>query len=146
MRRMPIKRYIYGAPIPTEAVVVEDIELGEELGRLTFEEGCFRYTFEKEDTVVYGLGESGVEIISCIKKLASLGVVPTLRKIRIDDLNIDNINRFSNRGRISVTSDKMIDLARKQKEILKNYGLSTKSFNTMCHKCSCCDIVPFRDI
>lgn len=58
MRRMPIKRYIYGTPIPTGAVVVEDIELGNELTWLKFEEGCFRYTFEKEDTVVYGLGES----------------------------------------------------------------------------------------
>jgi hypothetical protein len=29
---------------------------------------------------------------------------------------------------------------------LTENGLSTLTFDTMCHACTCCDIVPFKDV
>jgi biotin synthase-related radical SAM superfamily protein len=41
--------------------------------------------------------------------------------------------------------ERVIKLARMQKEILAKRGLSTKTFKTMCFPCSCCDLVPEID-
>ena len=44
------------------------------------------------------------------------------------------------------TPERLVDLAKKQKSIFENYGLSPKTFDTMCFRCTCCDIVPFIDL
>ena len=40
----------------------------------------------------------------------------------------------------------VLELAKKQKEIFNKHGLTTKEFNSMCHRCKCCDIVPQQDV
>jgi len=42
--------------------------------------------------------------------------------------------------------DRLLRLAKAHKEILQEHRLDARDLNTMCQKCGCCDIVPFRDI
>lgn len=50
-------------------------------------------------------------------------------------------------GRLEkASSDRIIALARKQKEVMARHSLDTRTSRTMCLECGCCDIVPFRDI
>jgi len=37
-------------------------------------------------------------------------------------------------------------LAKMQKKKLLEYGLDTRDCRTMCLECTCCDLVPFRDL
>jgi biotin synthase-related radical SAM superfamily protein len=96
--------------------------------------------------LIFGLGESDESVIKIIDLLASMGVVSNLRKLRVNDVNIDKLNK-SLPGKIPSTStDRILHLAMEQKKILQKYNLTTKSCTTMCHPCGCCDLVPFWDI
>ncbi|UCD12933.1 MAG: radical SAM protein [Thermoplasmatales archaeon] len=96
--------------------------------------------------IIYGLGESDKTIIESVKKLAKIGVVPTLRKIRINELNKKKLEEATSSGITNVSVDRILRLAHEHKKILDNNSLTTKTFETMCHKCGCCDIVPFWDV
>ena len=96
--------------------------------------------------IIYGLGESDRIVIETIERLAKIGVVPTLRKIRINKLNRTKLEEAMSCEIPSTSSDRIINLAYEQKKILEKFNLSTKTFKTMCHKCGCCDIVPFWDL
>ena len=74
-----------------------------------------------------------------------MGVAPTLRKIRINEFNKEKIERVVSYKIPKVSANRIIELAVEQKKILEKNGLTTKTFKTMCHKCGCCDIVPFWD-
>ena len=45
-----------------------------------------------------------------------------------------------------IAEERLVRLAQEQKRILEEHGLTTLTFQTMCHSCGCCDIVPFRDV
>jgi len=45
-----------------------------------------------------------------------------------------------------VTPERLVHLSQEVKMILSLNGLSTRTYGTMCHECTCCDIVPFRDL
>ncbi|HDO19573.1 MAG TPA: biotin synthase [Thermoplasmatales archaeon] len=96
--------------------------------------------------IIYGLGERDEEILQKIDELASLGVVPTLRKIRINDANKGEIENALGYKIPNTSFRRILNLAIHHKRILKKHNLSTKSFKTMCHPCGCCDIVPFIDL
>ncbi len=96
--------------------------------------------------IIFGLGETNESIIKTIKKLSGMGVVPTLRKIRINGENKDDLKKSLSCELPNVDVDRMIYLSRNHKKILEKNDLTTKSFNTMCHNCGCCDIVPFWDL
>ena len=96
--------------------------------------------------ILYGLGENEDMLIDSIEKLAKIGVVPTLRKIYVNDLNKARIENALGKKIPAISADKMVDLAMKQKKIFEKYNLTTIKFKTMCHKCGCCDIVPFWDV
>jgi biotin synthase-related radical SAM superfamily protein len=96
--------------------------------------------------ILLGLGESYENVFEAVEHLAKMGVVPVLRVLRINDLNHDRIVRALGHDIQKVSSERMLKLAERQKSILTDYGLTTGTFETMCHKCGCCDIVPFRDI
>jgi biotin synthase-related radical SAM superfamily protein len=95
--------------------------------------------------IIFGLGESDEDLLKGVDRLAAMGIVATLRPLRLND-----INRPSLEGVLGplepVTPERIIHLARESKRILANYGLSPTSYQTMCHLCRCCDIVPFADI
>lgn len=96
--------------------------------------------------IIYGLGESDKTIIESIKKLAEIGVVPTLRKIRTSELTKKKLEKATSYKLSNVPVDRILRIACEHKKILEKHGLTTKTFKTMCHKCGCCDIVPFWDV
>lgn len=96
--------------------------------------------------ILFGLGESIQSIVNAVDFLASKGVVPTLRKIRINSENKNKIEQKLNYNLPQITSDYIISLGVNHKIILEKYNLTTKSYETMCHPCGCCDIVPFWDL
>ncbi len=96
--------------------------------------------------IIYGLGESDRSVINAIERLAKIGVVPTLRKIRINEGNRDKLEDIISNKLPNVSVNRIIRIAQKHKKILVRNNLTTKTFETMCHKCGCCDIVPFWDI
>ena len=96
--------------------------------------------------IIYGLGETDDILVQTVEKLAEIGIVPTLRKIRFNEFNKEKIEEALTYKISKTSADRIIKLALKQKRILEKNGLTTKTFKTMCHKCGCCDIVPFWDI
>jgi len=95
--------------------------------------------------LIYGLGETDDDVVNEMERLASIGCIPGLRALKITDSNRFQLENAL--GKVEpVTERKMIYLAGKQKEIMSKYGLTTETFETMCFKCQCCDIVPFVNI
>jgi biotin synthase-related radical SAM superfamily protein len=95
---------------------------------------------------IIGLGETDKDVEECIRMLAGKGVVVNLRALRLTEYNKnplkDALGKIPNR----VNSARLLKLAKVQKKILKQRGLSTKTFKTMCFPCHCCDLVPFYDL
>jgi biotin synthase-related radical SAM superfamily protein len=96
--------------------------------------------------ILIGLGESDENVIEGMVHFAKMGIVPVIRVLRINDTNYLNMINALGYDISKVTPERMIGLAQIQKDILKEHDLSTGTFETMCHKCGCCDIVPFMDI
>lgn len=95
--------------------------------------------------IIVGLGEADQNVIDGVDYLAKIGCLATLRPLRINDANREALE--SSLGPLQhVTPERMIRLAEEQRSIFELYGLNPGSFKTMCHACTCCDIVPFRDI
>lgn len=96
--------------------------------------------------ILIGLGESDDSVLDGVQLLAGWGVVPNLRLLRVNEMN-RRLIESSLGGRIPKTSLKrLLCLAKRQKDILREYCLGTQTFKTMCHRCGCCDIVPFVDV
>ena len=96
--------------------------------------------------LIIGLGESDENVLDGVEYFASIGVVAVIRVLRITDYNYARLVMALGHDLEKVQPQRMINLAQRQKEILNRHGLSTASFATMCHRCGCCDIVPFRDV
>jgi biotin synthase-related radical SAM superfamily protein len=95
--------------------------------------------------IIYGLGETDDNVLDGVETLASMGVVATLRPLRVNELNEAALKEAL--GKIpEIEPERMIRLAEAHKRILEKHGLDTRSFKTMCNACTCCDIVPFRDV
>lgn len=95
--------------------------------------------------IIFGLGESDDNVLEGVKVLANMGAVATLRALRRNDYNIEELEGAL--GPLEpVNADRMLNLAKLEKEALREYGLSTLSFETMCNTCLACDIVPFWDV
>jgi biotin synthase-related radical SAM superfamily protein len=95
--------------------------------------------------IIFGLGESDENVLEGTKVLANMGAVATLRALRRNDYNIEDLESVL--GPLEpVGADRMLRLATEQKKILQEYGLSTLRFKTMCNTCLSCDIVPFWDV
>lgn len=95
--------------------------------------------------IIFGLGETDENVLEGTRVLANMGAVVTLRALRRTDYNLEELESVL--GPLErVTADRMLGLAKRQKAILEDYGLSTLKFRTMCHICLSCDLVPFWDI
>ncbi len=95
--------------------------------------------------VIYGFGETDQDVCDIMERLCAMGVIPGLRALRINGINRASLEDST--GRLEKASpDRIIVLARKQKEVMSKYALDTRTSRTMCLECGCCDIVPFRDI
>jgi biotin synthase-related radical SAM superfamily protein len=96
--------------------------------------------------LLIGLGETDDELLVIVEELANIGIVATLRAIRINDLNRPKLKSALGMVPEPVPPERLLKLAKKQREILDRYDLSTSEFRTMCHRCKCCDIVPQQDL
>jgi biotin synthase-related radical SAM superfamily protein len=96
--------------------------------------------------IIIGIGESDENVLEGIEHFASMGVVPGLRVLRLNEFNKERITHALGHDVEKVSQERMLRLAHAQKEILEKHELSTQSFKTMCHECGCCDIVPGRDV
>jgi biotin synthase-related radical SAM superfamily protein len=95
--------------------------------------------------IIIGMGESDENALAGVRALAHIGVVATLRPLRVNDLNRHALEDAL--GKIEpISEERLVRLAEGQKHILQDHKLTTLTFQTMCHSCTCCDIVPFRDI
>jgi len=95
--------------------------------------------------IIVGMGETDENVLQGAKALAEIGVVATFRPLRINDLNRQELEEAL--GRLEpVSPERLVSLAEREKVILEEHGLTTLTFETMCNLCTCCDIVPFRDI
>jgi len=96
--------------------------------------------------LIYGFGETDDTLLKVLDNLASNSIVPTLRNLRVNVENRKKIEHALSYELVKTSPKRIIYIAKKQKEILKKYNLSTRTFKTMCHPCGCCDLVPFTDI
>jgi len=95
--------------------------------------------------IIVGLGETDKNVIDGVDYLAKMGCLTTLRPLRINDTNRKPLEDAL--GHIEpVTPERIINLAEGQRSVFELYYLDPRSFRTMCHACTCCDIVPFKDI
>ncbi len=96
--------------------------------------------------IIIGLGESDEDVLKALEHFAKMGVTPVIRTLRANEFNKQVLTEALGHEVEAVTPERMLKLASKEKEILGKYGLTTATFETMCHKCGCCDIVPFWDV
>jgi len=95
--------------------------------------------------LIYGFGEDNADVIARMEMLAKMGVAPGLRALKINPCNRRRIEDAV--GTVEPnTPERVLSLAKEQKRIMAEYGIDTRTFRTMCFECTCCDIVPFRDI
>lgn len=95
--------------------------------------------------IIVGMGETDENVLEGVETLAGMGCVPTLRPLRLNDINRGPMTEAL--GKLEpITPERILFLARKHREILERHGLTSYSLHTMCHECGCCDIVPFRDL
>jgi len=96
--------------------------------------------------VIIGMGESDADVLRAIELLVAMGVVPTLRVLRISDLNRGVLESALGHPLEPVAPARHVRLARALGEALARHGLSARAFQTMCHSCMGCDLEPGVDI
>jgi biotin synthase-related radical SAM superfamily protein len=96
--------------------------------------------------IIIGLGETDENVLAGVEFFAKQGIVAVIRVLRINDRNHSRIVNALGHDIQKVTPERMIRLAEGQRKALERHGLSTGTFETMCHACGCCDIVPFKDV
>ena len=95
--------------------------------------------------IIYGLGETDENVIEGVEALARMGCVATLRALKIDEFNRPSLEEAL--GPLEpVTPERMVRLAEETKEVFVLYDISPLKYRTMCHQCTCCDLVPFKDL
>jgi len=95
--------------------------------------------------IIIGLGETDRNVLEGVATLASMGVVPTIRALKMNPTNRPVLE--SALGELEpVTPERLIHLNQESKIIIMAHGLSTETYHTMCHECRCCDLVPFKDL
>ena len=94
--------------------------------------------------IIYGMGETDADLDVAMERLCSMGVLPGLRALRVNDMNRARLLEAGVRGE-QVSPDRTMRLAEMQKSAMRRHGLTTETSVTMCFACKCCDLVPFRD-
>ena len=96
--------------------------------------------------VIVGLGEADADVLAAFERLAAMGVVPTLRVVKVSDLNRGALERALGRPLEPVPPERHLRLAAALGEALERHGLTTRGFKTMCHSCMGCDLEPGVDL
>ncbi len=96
--------------------------------------------------VVIGLGESDATVVEGLEWLAERGVVANLRPLLLNPRRQEALAAATRHQAARPSADRMLTLARRYKAILDNHGLQTARFQTMCHRCTGCEITPQQDV
>ncbi len=89
---------------------------------------------------IIGLGESDQSVISGIRELASIGVIPILRVAGLHPLRVGEV--YVDRP----DSKRILFLTRNLRDILDYHGLRSDISQTMCLPCTGCDMNPHIDL
>ena len=120
------------------------LELGKQLDFLRYAVQVFGRG-KVTSNIIIGLGETDRNVLEGVTVLASIGVVPTIRALKVNPTNRPFLEKAL--GQLEpVTPERLLHLNQEAKIILLGHGLSTRTYHTMCHECGCCDLVPFRDL
>lgn len=93
--------------------------------------------------VIVGMGESDEDVRAVVERLASMGVCPGIRPLKVGDANRESLTAVGIEP--DMDADRLIRLAKMQKGAMADHGLSSNTFSSMCFECGCCDLVPFKD-
>ena len=96
--------------------------------------------------IIVGLGETDDDVGQALKRLASMGVIPSIRAIRLNSLNVPNLERALGHPPEGVGPERHLRLATMLHQALDLEGLDAGGLETMCHKCGCCDLEPGQDV
>ena len=96
--------------------------------------------------LIIGLGETDAEALAAVEKLAVMGVAVNLRPLRLNPHNRERLRRALGKLPGPVRPARLVRLAAAQKRLFALHGLDPGRFRTMCHRCTACDLAPFRDI
>lgn len=96
--------------------------------------------------IIVGLGETDDNVVEGVEFLARIGCVATLRPLKINEMNRKPLEQALGHPLEPVPPERIVRLAEEHRMMLELYHLSTLSFKTMCHACTCCDVVPSRDL
>lgn len=90
--------------------------------------------------VIIGLGESDNLLREGIEELAEMGVLPVLRAVYLHPL------RQGETVMERSSADRLLDLARYTRRVLDRCDLRGDVAETMCYRCTGCDLIPHRDL
>ena len=93
---------------------------------------------------IIGLGESDRTVREGVETLAGIGVIPILRALNLHPLRPDLKEVCPDAAR--PTADRLLRLARFEREVLDAHGLRALVAETMCLPCGGCDLVPHWDV
>jgi biotin synthase-related radical SAM superfamily protein len=94
---------------------------------------------------IIGLGESDRTVREGVETLAGIGVIPILRALNLHPLrSAELLNKCPDAARPD--ADRLLALARFEREVLDAHGLRARVAETMCLPCGGCDLVPHRDV
>jgi len=93
---------------------------------------------------IIGLGESDRTVREGVETLAGIGVIPILRALNLHPLRLDLADVCPDAARPD--ADRLLRLARFEREVLDARGLRADVAETMCLPCGGCDLVPHWDV
>jgi biotin synthase-related radical SAM superfamily protein len=96
--------------------------------------------------LLIGMGETDGVVTRAIERLAFMGVVPSVRAVRVNDANRADLERALGHPLAPVPVERHLALARALAETLERHGLDARDLDTMCHRCGCCDLEPGQDV
>ncbi|PXF56186.1 MAG: radical SAM protein [Candidatus Methanogaster sp.] len=93
---------------------------------------------------IIGLGESDGTVREGVETLAEIGVIPILRALNPHPLRPDLADICPDAARPG--ADRLLRLARFEREVLDAHGLRARVAETMCLPCGGCDLVVHWDV
>jgi molybdenum cofactor biosynthesis enzyme MoaA len=96
--------------------------------------------------LLVGMGESDENVEAGLRFLFGLGIVPTVRAVRWNEINREHLEEALGGPVPPVSAERLLHLAKVEHRLLREAGLSALHYRTMCHACGACDMAPERDL
>lgn len=90
--------------------------------------------------VIAGLGESDRSMFQGIDELTEMGVLPVIRAVFPHPLRTGELEL------VRPSKERLLDLAQHTRRALDRCGLFGDKAETMCYRCTGCDLTPHRDL